>query len=349
MATIGSGYYWPNITIFSDGERTALVAKPSYDTRPNALRYIANGAAVVPSTQLENAFDEFIEQIIGQLKTEKINNTNLQKIWGELLDERRSPEESKKRKLEALLGFDPDEADANLIHDLASDPRNFGAEAVGEIAASPRRNEALSTRDIVSMAQHSGFDTSPRDSASITHAGISRRQDVAAWKRGAETARALRNQMGLKDRPISNKQLAGMAGTSIKVLESKSSAGRVSFAWDETPQSGKIALRSKWDAGRRFELARIIGDRIMNNRVGHLFPATESYTYRQKAQRSFAAELLSPFEIIDERLSGDFSAEAQRDIASEFKVSELTVRTLLMNHHRIERDDWMESRLGEDF
>src|SRR5882724_5990449 len=33
IAMIGSGYIWPNLTIFSDGQRTALMAKPT-DERP---------------------------------------------------------------------------------------------------------------------------------------------------------------------------------------------------------------------------------------------------------------------------------------------------------------------------
>src|SRR5438105_3283149 len=39
LATIGHGYVWPNITIFSDGERTALVSKPSKDRKIGAFRY----------------------------------------------------------------------------------------------------------------------------------------------------------------------------------------------------------------------------------------------------------------------------------------------------------------------
>ncbi len=56
-------------------------------------------------------------------------------------------------------------------------------------------------------------------------------------------------------------------------------------------------------------------------------------------QRAFAAELLSPFNTVDAMLDGDYSAEAQSDIAAHFGVSDLTIRTLLVNHSRIERDE----------
>jgi hypothetical protein len=43
-------------------------------------------------------------------------------------------------------------------------------------------------------------------------------------------------------------------------------------------------------------------------------------------------------------LDGDYSPEAQQEAADHFQVSEMTVRTLLVNHKRLERDD-----LDEDF
>jgi hypothetical protein len=56
-------------------------------------------------------------------------------------------------------------------------------------------------------------------------------------------------------------------------------------------------------------------------------------------QRSFAAELLSLFEAVDRMLDGDYSGEAQQDAAEHFQVSELTIRTLLVNNRRLEREE----------
>jgi hypothetical protein len=98
-------------------------------------------------------------------------------------------------------------------------------------------------------------------------------------------------------------------------------------------------LRSKWKTGRRFELARILGDQIAGATEGRLWPVTRAFTYRQKVQRAFAAELLSPFDVVDAMLDGDYSDEQQQEVAEHFEVSPLTIRTLLVNHRRIERDD----------
>jgi hypothetical protein len=112
-----------------------------------------------------------------------------------------------------------------------------------------------------------------------------------------------------------------------------------SFALDEGISHGRIVLRSKWETGRRFELARLVGDRLAGGNEGKLFPATRSYTYRQKLQRSFAAELLCPFDSLMDMLEGDFSLEAIEDATQYFNVSDRTICTLLVNHHQIERDD----------
>lgn len=97
-------------------------------------------------------------------------------------------------------------------------------------------------------------------------------------------------------------------------------------------------LRSKWETGRRFELARLLGDRHTNGLKERLLPATRAYTYRQKLQRAFAAELLCPFSALEEKLAGDYSAEARADAAHHFAVSERTVTTLLVNHRRLDPD-----------
>ena len=174
--------------------------------------------------------------------------------------------------------------------------------------------------------------------------GLPRSGDVAAWILGAQAARALRDQEKLGTGPIDNGLLARMAAVQKQALTDKVAGSAISFALDNGVAKGRVVLRSRWETGRRFELARLLGDRIVASADGRLFPATRAYTYRQKMQRSFAAELLSPFESVDDMLAGDYSMESQQDVAERFQVSELTIRTLLVNHRRLERED-----LDEDF
>ena len=124
-----------------------------------------------------------------------------------------------------------------------------------------------------------------------------------------------------------------------ETLTRRANGPNISFSLDQGVSAGKVVLRSRWETGRRFDLARLLGDRIVRAVNGPLFPATRAFTYRQKMQRSFAAELLSPFEAVDQMLAGDYSMENQQDVAEHFQVSELTIRTLLVNHRRLDREN----------
>ncbi len=342
MTTIGGGYVWPNISIVSDGERIVLVAKPTEPRAAEPLRYLADIPAVFRAAEFEGAVSRFIEQVQGQLRAEQVEETNLDNVWADVCAERADPEAAKLRQLEALLGNDPDEADPSLIERLVIEAEALGEGAVREMAAtSSGGGSVLAAADLQTIARTNGFDTRPRDAVRL-HSGVHLPQigQVPAWQRGAEAAQILRDQENLGAEPISNDRLAEMAGVAVAALSESANGLDLSFAIDDQGNAGHVVLRSNWETGRRFDLARLLGDRIAASANGPLFPATHTYTYRQKLQRSFSAELLCPFEAVDDMLDGDYSEETQEDVAGHFKVSPLTVRTLLTNHGRIDRNDF---------
>ncbi len=343
MATIGEGYVWPNITIVSDGERTGLIAKPSVDGSASTFRYINDVSAVMPSFAFETAVDLFIGQVIGQLRAERIPETNLDKIWSELGEERRDRDAAQRRKLEALLGCDPDQADPAVLDRLLNDAQVLGNRSVEELAADRAQGgDLLTGEELRLIAASEGFAVSPGAAATLQAGVFSPEKETPPWKLGANAARALREQEGFGQEPIRDARLADMAGVDVDVLAAGKRGAGLSFLLDGPEGDSRIVLRSAWPSGRRFELARLLGDRIVSPFGGWLHPATRAYTYRQKVQRSFAAELLSPFEAVDGMLAGDYSAEAQQDVAEHFGVSDLTIRTLLVAHRRMGREELEE-------
>ena len=338
MTAIGEGYAWPNLTIFSDGVRTALLAEPS--ARPDAkpFRYLGAHPCVLPSTEFEAAVDAFIPRILGRLRDQGVDETNLDRTWNDVLAERADPAQARRRRLEALLGRDPDESEDNAVDQLLVDAAVLGEPAAEELAAHGAQGGMVPTApDLCQIAERSGFAASPRAAARLAARPPAR--DVPAWKLGADAARALREQEGLGERPIGNERLSHFAGTDTRALAEDRTGPNLSFALDRNETESQIVLRSRWPTGRRFELARLLADRIVVASHDRLHAATRAYTYRQKMQRSFAAEFLSPFEAVEAMLAGDHSAEAQADAAAHFEVSDLTIRTLLVNHHRLERDE----------
>jgi hypothetical protein len=262
----------------------------------------------------------FIEQVRGQLREERVLNTNLEAIWSELQDERKSPKIAERRKFEALLGSDPDGIDDSVIERLIADSRELGQSGMEELAADRNAEGNPATSDEVKqLANSTGFDSNPRDAVRLEdRSDKSLPQHEAAWKRGVAAARALRDQERLGAEPISNIRLCQLLGVASVATQANARRGALSFELDESPTKGRVVLRSRYETGRRFNLARLLGERVAVTTRGRLIPATRAYTYRQKLQRSFAGEFLCPFEALADILLGDFSAEAIEDAAVHF-------------------------------
>ncbi len=344
---IGEGYVWPNLTIYSDGVRTALIAQAS--VRPNAkpFRYLGAPPCIVSSAQFEAAVDAFMPRILGRLRARGVYETNLDRLWRDVLSERADPELAKRRRLEALLGRDADEVQDDAVARLVDDAAILGEQAVEELAAdSAQGGGLLGAKELREIAARSGFAARPSNAVGFrTGTVLPSANEAPAWRLGAEAARAFREQQRLGDRPIGNDTLAQFAGVEPRVLGADTPGPSVSFALDTNASEGRVVLRSRWQTGRRFGLARLIAERIVAPPSGKLRAATRAYTYRQKMQRSFAAELLSPFAAVDAMLDGDYSPEAQQDVAAHFAVSERTILTLLVNHYRLGREE-LEAELG---
>ena len=339
LPTIGGGYVWPNIVVFSDGERVALLAKPTRRCPQEPLRYLADVDAFMPASVFEGAVDPFVEQVLGHLRAEGVAPGNLDRLWADVLAERADAQTASLRRFEALLGFEPDQAPASVLDALLSDAASLGEPSMHEVAADHAKGCPIPTASsLQDFAKANGFAASP-SSAVRLNSDLPPTGAVAAWLRGAKAAQALRTQETLGLEPLGNATLSQLAGVSTAALTSPPpNAVALSFAVDGTDSSSRVVLRSKWEAGRRFDLARILGDRLTAPE-GRLYPATGALTYRQKLQRAFAAELLCPFEALDGFLGSDVSEDAQRGAAEHFQVSELMVSTILANHGRVDRPD----------
>ena len=347
MTSIGEGYAWPVITIFSDGRRASLDSKPSREPYTTSLRYIgAAGHETISASCLEASVDRFVTDVLARLDTPATRETNLRRLWEGLRAEREDPEHARFRRFEAQLGRDPDDVAEDAIRARLDDAAALGEEALGELAADAAvvgegPDRMMSAADLADTAADSGFDADPGDAVTLADAAVA--PDAEAWRAGVRMAQELREREGLDGQPISNARLAAFAGTTAgAVLQRDRRSAGLSFVLDGEDGGSRVALRSKWTTGRRFELARLVGDRMFGAATGStaepLWPATRAYSYRQKMQRAFAAELLCPFAAVDEMTRSDDSGERQRDVAERFNVSELTVRTQLVNRGRIDRE-----------
>ena len=350
MSTIGEGYAWPNITIFSDGVHSSLFSVPSRNPEMVLFRYFgALGCQTVPVVSLETAIDGFVGDALARLEEASIRETNLRRLWDELKMERKSPELARFRRLEAQLGYDPDEADEAAIRRRLEDAAELGEEALGEIAADATLGDdalsnMMSAGDFADIARRNGFEANPNDAITLgDRADLPQPGQAEAWRLGKRAAQAIRAQGCVDGESVSDTSLAGFAGIVSNAISSQRwNSSKISFALDFDGGT-QVSLRSRRKTGRRFDLARLVGDRVLHTQrsasAEPLLPATRASSYRQKAQRAFAAELLSPFDFVAKMLDGDYSEEKQNMVAKYFDVSPMTIQTQLLNHGRITRDD----------
>lgn len=342
LCTIGEGYLWPNITIFSDRERTLLIAKPTQPKGFSAFRYTTDHTLVLPSRVFEAALELFLGQIQSRLREYAIPETHFDRTWEDVCVERRDSKLVARRRIEALLGVDPDEGNPARVEQLLADATPLGPEAVQELAANQVPEKDCPTAAVLrALAENQGSEAKSKDRVQLDTRGLPPCEQIPAWQRGYLAADALRKQQRLGYEPVNNRQLAEMYGVDERILAWAASTEHpgLSFSLESrNANTERIVLRSKWETSRRFNLARLLGDKLMSGLNEPLSPATDAFTYRQKLQRAFAAELLCPFEALDEMLKGDYSSEAREDAAGYFQVSERTITTLLVNRNRLDRD-----------
>ena len=341
MSTIGEGYVWPNIQLASDGFRVVVGSFPSEDPYAKAFRYIGVGRSEVIALEcLQNAARKLVEAVLDMLEQRHTRKTELHCQWSNLQQDMSKPDVLVKRRIEAMLGLDPDEADPTEIRKPLADVKSLGEDAVAELAAdaSATGSQVFGAPDVKRVAKRVGFDGHVQDVVRPSYnSPIPRWGTCEAWRVGVASAHAVRRSARLNGQPVDNRTLASMAGTSESVInESDRTSEAISFAMDDESGSSRIVMRSKWVTGRRFDLARLIADRLFDNDISDpLLPATQSYTYRQKAQRSFAAELLAPIDAVDDFLGGDRSEDRYDEAAEHFKVSPVAIVSLLANNHRL--------------
>jgi hypothetical protein len=344
MTAIGEGYLWPNITFRTDGVRAAVIARPSSNPEAKPFRYISSNIWLGSTEQMAEAIGAYFDRVAHRVTEKGIKDSNLQRILADLASERLDPDMARHRRIEALLGRDPDEANDDAIASLVEDTETLGPDGINELATDAAGGTVPRASSLRAIAEAEGIEARHSNTVTLSTTDLAEaRQHEVAWRQGRHLAHALRQKEHLGAAPISTARLAAMLGTSTPDPQKSYGMAPLSYILDGGDDTARLVLRSKWDTGRRFELARLLGDRLLFGSNAPLLPATRAYTFRQKAQRSFAAEFLSPFEATESMLKRDFSPEAIEEVAEHFNVSPVTIETLLRNHGVIERDPMVEA------
>ena len=328
--SIGGGWLWPRITFDSDGHNVGISSAVSEATVTEPVSFLGEeDEQFVSAPAFEQGIDSFVQEVISQLADNSLAPNSVSRMWEELQDERSDSALTTYRRFEALLGRNPDEGNESTIRQLTEDRSILGEQAANEVAANaPLTQGATVTADkLRSIARQTGFDIGERNgvSSAMTDNTTLMEGDhpgpLVPWQFGQNAAKALRRSERLGNRPISDRLLCEMCGLPEGVF-SKSSPIKPPMAYTLSTKTGRrIVFRARVPNGRRFDAARLLGDKLLIRNDESLQPATWTHTFRQKMQRAFAAELLCPFDALLEKLDGDHSDDSIEEAAKRFRVS----------------------------
>ena len=342
IASAGEGYCWPSILFASDGASIAVASRLTRSPVMGPVRYLTQITTRVAANQFERAIDDFLSLVLARLVGQGYGKSELSELWGEVNKERQDPDLAQWRKLEALCGYDPDEAPASMIEKLVNDTSRLGARAMEEIAAYGRHNTStvlaqVESLDALKKPGRAGIQaTLPDRSPAWKNLDSGERP----WRRASAIAKKARQQWGLGTGPISDRKLAELLGTSATAF-SKAGEVRTPVPVAFRRGSGRnvhLFFHSLRATGRRFAAGRLLGDHCSFAPNERLIPETEARTSRQQFQRAFAQEFLCPFDALMETIQSAHPDE--EDIArsaDHFGVSPLTVKTTLVNKGELDR------------
>jgi len=336
LPSAGYGFIWPQLAFASDGEALCVSCRRSSDLSGEPVRYLSEFEVFVPAGEFERETDNFIDLVLRRL--DNLGETELHILWREVLAERADPTQSAGRRLEARLGYEPDEAPIALVERMVALASQAGPGAADEIApvcAGSRPTDTLN--EVINLALRPGV----QGRVSVPMVAPVEDARMPPWQRAHRLANAVRESLGLGTQPLNDETLAGLLqirADDLNGLAKPLTHDPLGLAVRTgNGEELKLLFRRRNRPARRFEAARFIADYLCAELRDRWLPITDAATARQKLQRAFAAEFLCPIESLRAYLGDEFLPEELEDAAEHFGISEMAVKSHLANHHLIPR------------
>ena len=354
----GGGYRWPDLTFASDGETVQVHSRQTGGRyKSQLIDYIEGFSIRVPADEFETTIDAFLQAVVGRLQSSDMKAEGIRsdaealiQLWAEVCNERNDPESAAWRKLEAMMGCDPDEAPKELMRALQMAESTYGKAAIEELVAASRTIPLNNLENL--------WDESSSQAVKIKVPGVGEIRDkigeerasyyVLPWQRATSAAATVRQMWALDPGPLPSDVLLDRLSVLKKQWHSPKGGSAVKASAglrNGTDTDLAVFMHRKHETGRRFDLARLVGDHIDTlASEERLLPSTSAKTARQKFQRAFAQELLCPFKDLQDSLGMDRPDEDDIDrVAGEYGVSTRMIESTLVNKRVLARDSIFES------
>ena len=343
----GAGYIWPDLSFSSDWETVLVSARRTEPSAAQPIRYLNDFSVSIPVEDFKRGIDGFMIGTIARLTETVGRETDLSGLWSTVVDERRDGDLARRRKLEACMGYDPDEAPRELLDNLQDAIGTYGDGAVHELAAACK-NETLPQIETLAdetRRKHLNVRLASYDTLSGRIA-----DECSAlyplWKRAKKAAGIARSVWNV-DGPISTRVLADLFEVDDNELSERLTDGppRLSAGLrdDDDPGRMRISWNIRSPSARRFSLARLVADHLASPPEERLLPATRVITSRQRFQRAFAQELLCPYDKLQDVIGpGPPSVDDVEYAAEQFDVSTWVIVCALANNGDLSREELMD-------
>ena len=336
ISSVGGGYGWPRVALWSEGEQVGVAARADEPGPPP--RYLAHGTFLVGAASFEVGVDAFVRLL---LRSDTPDSASLKACFKRLSAEREDPAVAAWRKLEAQLGFDQDGAPDELMSALGVLADEYGPDGVQEAAlATQRGNTASVLEREIEVARNSAIQmTSPVPAEAIEVDGAS---GHPPWRLAEDAARQLRRHLGIPTEPLPNRALSDVVGFDVagKIRLARRDARYGLRLRDQREDLHRVSLSTNWPLSRRFEICRALGD-IFWSGGDRLGPLSAANSARQKFQRAFAQSLLCPAESLLAYLRKDRPDPDDVEAAARhFRVPLRVIQTILVNKGIVSRSEF---------
>ena len=340
----GDGFAWPNLVIVPDGPETRLVWGSDRARSPNwPVRFLTYGDCRVPSELVRHEFELLITETLTRLSEQGVTSTVLENEWEAI--QQTGQEEAEYCRAAARLGLDPYSDAEPYEEDIMHVAEALRGELLTDFlnAVNPQHiSRALtwvSAGRSVMERRPAAPETLARPEGSAPEAGVVR--ELRAKRHGLVSAEGAPWEVGYQQARIIRKQIAPDTTARLAVDQYMPSRTR------QAPDVSLQALGATTDqrqplviigqrrpvTSNRFTLSRALWHCIWDD--SPLFLVTTAHTYRQRAERSFAAELLAPADGIAALLESPPEAASQEEleqIAQRFGVSSMVIEHQVRNH-----------------
>lgn len=337
LPSVGAGYPWPNVSLWGEGARCAVMVHADAHNLQRTLRFVADPSLEhVAWSTAENAINTFIDHVLQDAGSDC---DGLDQEYRHLCVERTDPSVSRWRRLEALLGFDPDAAPASVVSTYEAMTERFGTDGIEEAAlAKQGEHSTTALQDALRAAETSRVVL--RTPSDIKRNELDHQPLRPPWQLAIDVARELRWRLCVPAGPIRNPRLSEILDINVDRLAKQRSWPRsIPYGLrlrDESGTVNRLALRSRWSHSRRFELCRSLADIIWSGN-DPLGPLSAAKSGRQKFQRAFAQEFLCPIDDLRAYIPDDPSDDDIHAAARHFHVTERVIQTTLVNHDVLDR------------